>query len=75
MVHRRGQPVGRLGFGPVHAQQGELEVGYAYIPNCWGQGVASRALDAGLRWLNTFAPPFSGVMATAHPDNLPSKKS
>ncbi len=43
-----GDFVGRAGFAPV--ESGEIEVGYVFHKHCWGQGYATEALEALLKW-------------------------
>jgi RimJ/RimL family protein N-acetyltransferase len=43
------QPVGTL-F--LERERGELEVGYLFLPEYWGKGLAFEALDAFLQWVS-----------------------
>jgi len=43
-----GQFVGRAGFGLIEG--GEIEVGYVFLKEYWGQGLAQEALHALLAW-------------------------
>ncbi|CAM2960121.1 GNAT family acetyltransferase [Legionella steigerwaltii] len=40
--------VGRCGFGPI--PNGEIEVGYVFLPQFWGKGLATEALITLLEW-------------------------
>lgn len=43
-----GKFVGRCGFGRIPS--GEIEVGYVFLPEFWGKGLATEALIALLKW-------------------------
>jgi RimJ/RimL family protein N-acetyltransferase len=74
VVERRGEPgfLGWCGLFPLE-HCGLIEIGYRYVPEAWGQGIASEAaravLDHGFRAL-TLDP----IVAVAHPDNLASQR-
>jgi RimJ/RimL family protein N-acetyltransferase len=62
--------LGWCGLLPLEST-GLIEIGYRYVPEAWGQGVATEAaravLDHGFRVLG-----FDPVVAVAHPDNVAS---
>jgi ribosomal-protein-alanine N-acetyltransferase len=62
--------LGWCGLLPLE-RTGLIEIGYRYVPDVWGRGVASEAaravLDHGFRTLG-----FDPIVAVAHPDNLAS---
>lgn len=43
-----GEFVGRCGFGQIPT--GEIEVGYVFLPDFWGKGLATEALIALIDW-------------------------
>ena len=64
--------LGWCGLFPLEGT-GPIEIGYRYIPQAWGQGVATEAaravLDHGLRTLS-----FDPIVAVAHPENRASRR-
>lgn len=63
--------LGWCGVFPLEGS-GPIEIGYRYVPEAWGRGVATEAaravLDHGFRTLR-----FDPIVAVAHPDNLASR--
>jgi RimJ/RimL family protein N-acetyltransferase len=51
----------------------EVAVGYGFLPPFWGNGYATELLRTFLNFLRGVAKVVS-VVATTHPDNLPSIK-
>lgn len=49
----------------------ELEVGYAFLPEHWGRGLATEATSAFLDMVGQL-PEFGSVVAVIHPDNYAS---
>lgn len=72
-VHTRdGVFVGRAGVS-VWAATGELEIGYAFRPEFWGQGLATEAARAIAAW--TFANTDAAyVIAFTDPENYGSQR-
>jgi len=72
VVEWRHEPgfLGWCGLLPLE-RTGLIEIGYRYVPEAWGRGVATEAaravLDHGFRGLG-----FDPIVAVAHPDNLAS---
>jgi RimJ/RimL family protein N-acetyltransferase len=57
--------------GHVRAAGGEVEVGYAFLPQFWGRGYATEALGAALEWV-TKALPGEPVVPCTQSANEPS---
>lgn len=74
VVEWRAAPgfLGWCGLFPLEGR-GPIEIGYRYVPDAWGQGVATeaarRVLDHGFRVMG-----FDPIVAVAHPDNLASRR-
>lgn len=60
-------------FGCERFDGNQLEIGYAFAPKFWGQGLASASVSRVLQYLKTVETPFRAVIATAHPDNVASQ--
>lgn len=61
-----GDVVGQIGLRQT--QPGIAQLGYAFLPEFWGQGLGSEALEAVLAWAGRQTN-FSMIAADAHPDN------
>jgi RimJ/RimL family protein N-acetyltransferase len=64
------KPIGDVYIGPT-SEWRSAEVGYSFVPECWGKGYASEALDAVLSYLFDER----GILratASFHPDNIAS---
>lgn len=69
---REGEFVGRAGVS-VWPATGELELGYAFRPVFWGQGLATEAARAVAAW--TFAnTQVAHIIAFTHPRNYGSQR-
>jgi RimJ/RimL family protein N-acetyltransferase len=74
VVERRGEPgfLGWCGLFPLE-HSGLIEIGYRYVPEAWGQGIASEAagavLDHGFRTLA-----LDPIVAVTHPDHRASQR-
>jgi len=74
VVERQGEPgfLGWCGLFPL-GHCGLIEIGYRYVPEVWGQGIASEAaravLEHGFRALA-----LDPIVAVAHPDNRASQR-
>lgn len=64
------QPIGDIYIGPTSAWRA-AEIGYSFVPRCWGKGYASEAVDAVLNYLFEER----GILrasASFHPENVAS---
>jgi RimJ/RimL family protein N-acetyltransferase len=74
VVERQGEPgfLGWCGLFPL-GHCGLIEIGYRYVPEVWGQGIASEAagavLEHGFRALA-----LDPIVAVTHPDNRASQR-
>jgi len=73
LLGRDGTFLGRAGFG-VYGPTGEVELGYALLPQAWGSGYATEAARALLAWIYDAAP-VSHVIASAVAENAPSRRA
>lgn len=64
------EPAGYLGCDDTGT--GKLEIGYAFAPKFWGNGLGTVSVFAALSYLRRVETPFSYLIATAHPDNAGS---
>lgn len=71
-------PIARSGIDPTdfEARGPEIEIGYRLIPEVWGQGLATEAAAAVLRWATAdrSGPGLDHVVAVTHPDNIASQR-
>lgn len=65
--------VGRAGFSPC-PPTGDLELGFIFKQDCWGQGYATECAAALLAWLFRERSETDHVIAFARPDNLASRR-
>jgi ribosomal-protein-alanine N-acetyltransferase len=61
-----GDVVGQIGLRQV--RPGSAQLGYAFLPEFWGQGLGSEAMEAVLDWA-TRQTSFTTIEAEAHSDN------
>ena len=61
-----GDVVGQIGLRQVRL--GAAQLGYAFLPEFWGQGLGSEAMEAVLDWARRQAN-FDTIEAEAHSDN------
>jgi len=61
-----GCVVGQIGLRQL--RPGSAQLGYAFLPEFWGQGVGSEAMEAVLGWAGRQAS-FTRIEAEAHHDN------
>lgn len=61
-----GDVVGQIGLRQL--RPGSAQLGYAFLPEVWGQGLGSEALEAVLDWAGRQAR-FTRLEAEAHHDN------
>ncbi|WP_439663654.1 GNAT family N-acetyltransferase [Lentzea sp. HUAS TT2] len=64
--------IGMITFDPHH-ESGEPQLGYLFLPEFWGQGYASEACAAALRWFAA-ARPGEQVVITTQTANLASMR-
>jgi len=62
-----GRLVGFCGFKYV-VELGEVDIGYRFLPDCWGKGYATESAAALMRD-GPRAPQFGRVVGTVNPDN------
>ncbi len=55
-----------------YLEKGKVEIGYALLPDYWGQGLASEMLYAMIEYGNSLK--LDELIGLVHPDNLTSKK-
>jgi RimJ/RimL family protein N-acetyltransferase len=65
-----GRFAGRAGFGPIEG--GEIEVGYVFLKDFWGRGLAQESLRALLTWAkgNLDAPRILAYAPSTHSASL-----
>ena len=61
---KTGEFVGRCGFGKLPS--GDIEVGYVFLKQFWGQGLASEALIAMLEWAEKHIHCVNTIVALSH---------
>lgn len=66
-----GNFVGRAGFGEVDT--GEIEVGYVFLPQFWGKGLATEALATLLQWAKQHIHSVDEIIAYAPIKHLASQ--
>jgi RimJ/RimL family protein N-acetyltransferase len=71
-VTETGVPAGTILLGPLPDGEGEVEIGWHFHPDSWGQGLASEAAAAVLA--KAFAQGIDEVYAITHSDNEASHK-
>lgn len=69
---KSGERVGDLCFKGL-SPEGAVEIGYGLLPEYWGQGLASEAVNAAVLWALS-QPSVEKIEAETEPDNLASRR-
>lgn len=68
-----GRFVGSFVVNPIPGDNDKTQLGYAFIPDCWGKGFATEVTRGGLTYFNLVTP-LQEIYGVVESENLASQK-